>query len=399
MTEKNNITTENETGSEESVSETVTKFEEFGLNEKVLRGVFGYGFEFPSEIQRKAIPLILKGGDVIAQSQSGTGKTGAFTISVLNTIDVSKKGCQAIIVVPTRELASQIVGVCKNLGTYTGIVPVLCVGGANIYQCREQIKSAPSIAIGTPGRLIDMLQRRFISNRLLKMLVLDEADELLSISFIDQMRTIVNTLPKSAQICLFSATMPDPALEITRDFMNDPEIILVEPEQLTLEGISQFYIDVGQPKWKFETFCDIYDMISVSQSIVYVNTKNAAEELKHNLEKNHFTVSVIHSKLPPTERESIMKQFRNGSTRILISTDLLSRGIDIQQVSIVINYELPHSNNKECYIHRIGRSGRFGRKGVAINFVTKRDNYKLEELEHYYKIRMQQMPMDISALL
>ena len=304
--------------------EEVIRFEDLGLKEKVLRGVFGYGFELPSEIQRKAIPLILTKTDVIAQSQSGTGKTGTFVISVLNRIDENEKGCQAIIVVPTRELATQVVGVCKNLGSYTNINPVLCIGGTNIFECRKQIKSAPSIAIGTPGRLIDMLRRRFISTKKIKILVLDEADELLSLSFVDQMKIIVSGLPKSAQICLFSATMPDPAVEITKKFLHDPEVILIEPEKLTLEGISQFYIDVGQPKWKFETFCDIYDMISVSQSIVYVNTKNAAEELRRNLEKKNFTVSVIHSKLPPVEREKIMKEFRNGSTRILISTDLLS---------------------------------------------------------------------------
>lgn len=375
------------------------KFEELGLKESILRGIFGYGFEAPSEIQKKAIPLILAGGDVIAQSQSGTGKTGAFGISVLNAINESQKGCQAMIVVPTRELASQVVGVCKNLGSYTKITPVLCVGGTDIYKCRDQIKSSPSIAIGTPGRLIDMMRRRFVLPKQLKLLVLDEADELMSVSFIDQMKKIVEAMPKEAQICLFSATMPDGALEITKQFMNDPSIILIEPEMLTLEGISQFYIDVGQPKWKFDTFCDIYDMISVSQSIVYVNTKNAAEELSHNLEKNNFTVSVIHSKLPPEEREKIMKEFRNGTTRILISTDLLSRGIDIQQVSIVINYELPHSSNKECYIHRIGRSGRFGRKGVAINIITKRDYRKMEDLEQHYKIRMESLPMEISNLL
>lgn len=377
-----------------------TKFDDMGLREDVLRGIYGYGFETPSEIQSKAIPYIIQGKDIIAQSQSGTGKTGTFVIGALNRIDPNIKTCQAIIVVPTRELAVQIVDVCHNLGLYTGTKPVLCVGGSNIQDCRREIVNRPTIIVGTPGRIIDMIQRNYISTNAIKMLILDEADEMLSQSFAKQIRSIVETVPKDAQICLFSATMNDAALSMAKKIdMRNPVVLLIKQEELTLEGIRQYYINVDQERYKFDTFCDIYDMISISQSIVYVNSKKAADEIKHNLEKHKFTVSVIHSQLSPQERAAIMKEFRSGDTRILISTDLLSRGIDIQQVSIVINYDLPHSNNKESYIHRIGRSGRFGRKGVAINLITNRDFYKLEELERYYNTRIETMPANISHLL
>ncbi len=387
-------------GIQNSEFEEITKyssFEDMNLKDTLLRGIFSYGFEKPSAIQSKAIVPILKNNDVIAQSQSGTGKTGTFVISTLQKIDDSVTGCQAMIIAHTKELARQIHGVCSDIGKYEKVTPVLCTGGLNIYDAKNELRKGPTIVIGTPGRIIDMINRGFLSMRSLRLLILDEADEMLSPGFQNQIRQIVEEIPPSTQICIFSATLPRFVLDITKKFMNKPLQIRVKIEELTLEGIQQFYINVEKEANKFETFCDLYGNISVSQSIVYVNTKRKADWLKSNLEAMKFTISVIHSDLSPTEREKIMHEYRNGETRILISTDLLSRGIDVQQVSVVINYDMP--NNKECYLHRIGRSGRYGRKGTAINLVTDKDSWKIEELETFYQTQIDEMPINIKELL
>ena len=374
----------------------VNDFEKMNLSDNLLRGIYAYGFEKPSEIQSKAIIPIIKKRDIIAQSQSGTGKTGAFTIGTLQLIDENTDGLQAIIIAPIRELAVQINDVCSNLGQFLKKKPVLCVGGSNIQDCRRDLNKG-SIVIGCPGRIIDMMEKGYLVTKNIKVLVLDEADELLSNSFVKQIRLIVEQLPSKTQICLFSATMPPSVVELSKKFMNNPETIFVKPEQLTLEGIKQFYIDIKYENWKFDTFCDLYNVISISQSIVYVNTKKKAEWLSVNLIKKNFTVSIIRGDMEASERTAIMKDFRSGNTRILISTDLLSRGIDIQQVSVVINYDLP--NNNECYIHRIGRSGRFGRKGVAINFATTRDLWRIKELEEFYSTAIEDMPDNINDFI
>jgi translation initiation factor 4A len=377
--------------------EIVDSFDDMGLKENLLRGIYSHGFEKPSMIQSKAVVPISSGRDVLAQSQSGTGKTGAFVIGALQRIDDTKDGCQAMVVTPTRELAEQILDVCTSISQYVNVKPVLCVGGSNIYDAKKSIESGCTVVIGTPGRIIDMIERRFLSTENIKLMIMDEADEMLSNSFLQQIKIIIQNIPTTSQICLFSATLPVEVVDLTKKFMDNPQHILVKKEQLTLEGIKQFYIDVDNEKWKLDTFCDLYNIMSISQSMIYVNTKRKAESLQNLLKDRNFTVSVIHSNMSHSERSAIMKEFRNGGTRILISTDLLSRGIDIQQVSIVINYDLP--NNKECYIHRIGRSGRFGRKGVAINFATSRDTWKLDELQEFYQTKIEPMPSNIAELI
>ena len=372
-------------------------FDDMNLKEKLLRGIYGYGFEKPSLIQSKSITLISEGNDIIAQSQSGTGKTGAFTIGTLQRIDEKVNGVQAIIVAHTRELAQQIHGVCANIGQYLNVTPVLCIGGNDIKQTKTELENGPVIAIGTPGRIIDLIKRRFLSTRLLRLLVVDEADEMLSYSFQDQIKSIIKSLTDTSQICLFSATMPKEMLDVTDRFMRNPKQILIEKESLTLDGIKQFYIEVQNDLWKFETFCDLFDIISVSQTIVYVNSIKRGEELKTELKKKNFTVSLLHSNMTTIDRSAIMKEFRGGHTRILISTDLLSRGIDIQQISVVVNYDIP--KNKECYLHRIGRSGRFGRKGVAINLVSRYEERLLSEIIKHYETQMEPMPENIQTFL
>ena len=372
-------------------------FEEMGLSDSILRGVFSYGFEKPSTIQARAIVPIMSGKDVIVQSQSGTGKTGTFVISSLQQIDQRKNGCQIMIMAHTKELARQICTVCSNIGKYVKANYVLCTGGVNIHDSKKYITSRASIVVGTPGRIIDMLERRFLSLDNLKIFILDEADEMLSPGFQNQIKSIIQEAPKTSQMCIFSATLPRSTVELTRHFMKEPLQIRVKHEELTLEGIRQFYINVQRENYKFDTFCDIYSSISVCQSIVYVNKKRKADWLKERLEGLNFTISVMHSNLRADQREEIMRDYRHGKTRILISTDLLARGIDIQQVSVVINYDLP--NNKESYLHRIGRSGRFGRKGMAINFVTQNDAWKLEELERFYETKIEEMPSNFDELI
>ena len=365
-------------------------FEDMNIKEKLLRGVFAYGYEKPSYIQSKAIVPFIEGNDVIAQAQSGTGKTATFSISLLQKIDENVNETQAIVLSHTRELALQIKNVIKNLASYMNISINLSVGGTMIKNNVDELKRRPHIVIGTPGRVLDMLNKNHISKNSLRMLILDEADELLSHIFLSQIHDIFRLLPNDIQVGLYSATMTPDFFKLSNNFMRDPIKILVKNDELTLEGIRQYYIDLEKNDFKYDTLCDLYSMISVSQSIIYCNSRRIVEILNNKLTNDDFSVSMIHGDMPQTERNKIMDDFRNGVSRVLISTDLLSRGIDIQQVSIVINYDVPQSVDN--YIHRIGRSGRFGRKGVSINFVTEYDKSKIEELEKYYSTQIMPLP-------
>lgn len=375
--------------------EKITNFDDMNLKEKLLRGIYAYGFENPSEIQSKGIPLMLKGGDMIAQSQSGTGKTGTFVIATLNKIDYAYNGCQAIILVPTRELAIQVVDVCARLGSYTPVKAVLCIGGMQVEDNKRELdQHAPIVAIGTPGRIADMIHQKYIDCNYVETLVMDEADEMLSSGFQDQITEIMKSLYKGTQICLFSATLSEEILKITTQFMKNPSSILVKTQELSLEGIRQFYINARDIEGKYTALCDLFGILMINQTMIYVNSKKSADILQHRLERDKFSVSVIHSQMSAQERSDIMKDFRNGHSKVLISTDLLARGIDVQQVSIVINYEIPYIDNIDNYIHRIGRSGRFGRKGTALNLVTDREYSRLADITKYYSTTIQALPAD-----
>ena len=250
----------------------------------------------------------------------------------------------------------------------------------------SELNSITHIIIGTPGRILDMLNKNYINRKTIRMLILDEADELLSKIFVNQIYDIFKNLPTDIQVGLYSATMTDDFFKLSSQFMRDPIKILVKNDQLTLEGIRQYYIDVDKNEYKYDTLCDLYSLISMSQSLIYCNSRRIVEILTHKLSEDNFAVSSIHGDLQQNERNVIMNEFRNGVSRVLISTDLLARGIDIQQVSIVINYDIPQSI--ENYIHRIGRSGRFGRKGVAINFLTRYDTRKMTDIENHYHTRV-----------
>lgn len=382
----------------ETEFEAFDSFDKLNLKDNLLRGIYLYGFERPSRIQQQAIPIIITGKDVIAQAHSGTGKTGTFVVSVLQRINDNLAGCQAIILAHTRELAEQIYQVSKNIGNYLKVKSVLCVGGQDIQKTRnELLEDICTIVIGTPGRVVDLINKQYLNTRLIKILIIDEADEMLSFSFQPQIKTMFENLPNNSQVCIFSATLPNDVLQITSNFMSNPEKILVAKENLTLDGIKQYYINVQKDCYKFETFCDLFSMLSANQTIVYVNSIKRGEYLKNKLEEKNFTVSLIHSSMPALDRIDVMKNFRSGSTRILVSTDLLSRGIDVQQISFVVNYDFP--KNKEPYIHRIGRSGRYGRKGVAINLINSYEERQLAELAKYYKTEINPLPEDIDKLI
>ena len=372
-------------------------FEDLSLKENLLRGIYSYGFETPSAIQSKSIPVFKSGIDVIAQAQSGTGKTGAFVIGSLERIDVETKATQVIIISPTRELSKQTTEVVSELSKYMGATYLEVVGGTDVFQCRSDLDKLPQIIIGTPGRILDMINKKSIFTDKLISLIFDEADEILSYGFKETIYNIVKCIPEQCQICLFSATIPDEILELSTSFMRNPESILVKKEALTLEGITQFYINMKVSDWKYDILKDLYDTISISQCIIYFNSKNKLNEIYKCLTEENFPVSMIHGELSTEERKITMNEFKGGQTRILLSTDLLSRGIDIQQLSLVINFDLPRS--KETYIHRIGRSGRYGRKGVAINFVTERDLENLEGIKTFYNTKVEEMPQNIGDFL
>ena len=374
-----------------------TTFDTLDINDNLLRGIYSYGFENPSQIQGKAIPIINQGKDLIAQAQSGTGKTGAFLIGALNQIVPSEKETQVLILAPTHELVHQIYEVALELSKYSEITIMEVVGGTNVGECRRELDKLPQIIIGSPGRVLDMIQKNYLYTNKLKKIIFDEADETLSYGFKETIYNIVKSVPKNAQICLFSATMPDEIIELSDNFMNQPEKILVLKEALTLEGITQFYINMRISDWKYDVLKDLYDTINISQCIIYINSKNKLMEIYDNLNRDNFPVSCIHGEMTSESRKEVMKNFRSGHTRILLSTDLLSRGIDVQQLSLVINFDLPKS--KEVYIHRIGRSGRYGRKGVAINLVTERDMEHLKEIEKFYDTEIVEMPQNLEDYL
>jgi ATP-dependent RNA helicase len=375
----------------------VSTFDEMGLKEPLLRGIYGFGFEKPSAIQQRAIGQVIKGRDVIAQAQSGTGKTATFSISALQRIDTTSKEPQALILSPTRELASQIQKVVYSLGSFMNVKCHVCIGGTNIGEDTRKLEAGAQIVSGTPGRVFDMIRRRSLRTRSIKMLILDEADEMLSRGFKEQIYDVYRHLPPATQVVLVSATLPHEVLEMTTKFMNDPIRILVKRDELTLEGIKQFFVAVEKEEWKFETLCDLYDTLTITQAVIFCNTRRKVDWLTEKMRKVNFTVVAMHGAMEQSERDEIMTQFRAGDARVLITTDIWARGIDVSQVSLVINYDLP--NDRELYLHRIGRSGRFGRKGVAINFVKNDDIRILRDIEQFYSTQIDEMPMNVAELI
>ena len=381
-------------GREINIYET---FDEMGLDELLLRGIYAFGFEKPSSIQKRAIVPVTRGFDIIAQSQSGTGKTATFAIGGISLVDRTKNVPQILVLSPTRELAKQNYDVFCALSEYLDLSVQLCIGGQSVDENIRSLEKGAQVVVGTPGRVFDLLKRHVLVGNSFKSFILDEADEMLSRGFKDQIHDVFVYLPKTCQVCLFSATMPSDVLELTHKFMNEPISILIPNEELTLEGIKQFWVGVEKDVWKFETLCDIYEGLTVNQAIIYCNRKRKANWLTESLREKDFTVACIHSDMSQKERIDVIEAFKTGNERILIATDIVARGIDVQQVSLVINYDMP--KYKETYIHRIGRSGRFGRKGVAINLLVGPSDFnKLEELQTFYMTKINEMPMDLASL-
>ena len=371
-------------------------WDDFGLKTELLRGIFSFGYEKPSDIQKKAIPHILKRKDIIGQAQSGTGKTGAFTISALQLIDTSKDFTQALFILPTHELVSQT---CSVIASLTPFMPELrvktLVGGTSINDDINELKTnPPHIIVACTGRLFDMIKRRAVNISDVHLCILDEADEMLSFGFKDQIYNIFQSLSPTVQIALFSATMPEPIMKITEKFMRDPVKIIVEPEKLNLEGIQQYFVSIYDDHSKYDAFKDIYQRMTASQTIIYINSVSRVVDLYNAMTEEGFSVCHIHSNMTKPERKDVITRFREGNYRLLISSNLTARGVDIQQVNAVINFDIPKS--PETYLHRIGRSGRWGRKGIAINFVTKHDIFNMKQIERHFKIDIKELPENFS---
>lgn len=337
------------------------------LKEDLLKGIYAYGFEKPSAIQQRAIMPMKEGRDVIAQSQSGTGKTATLSIAALQIIDTAQRDVQVLIMNPTRELATQTQKVVLAIGDHMQVQAHACIGGKSVGDDIRKLENGVHIVSGTPGRVFDMIRRKALRTRNIKTLILDEADEMLNQGFKEQIYDVYRYLPPQIQVLVISATLPKEVLEMTQKFMTEPVRVLVKRDELTLEGIKQFFVAVEREEWKFDTLCDLYDTLTITQAVIFCNTKRKVDWLTDKMREANFTVSSMHGDMPQSERDAIMGEFRGGTSRVLITTDVWARGLDVSQVSLVINYDLP--NNRELYIHRIGRSGRYGRKGVVISIV------------------------------
>jgi translation initiation factor 4A len=377
------------------MTDKLNSWEDLNCDMNLLRGIYSYGFEEPSSIQKQAILPMLSKKDIIAQAQSGTGKTGAFTIGTLGQIDTSNKNIQAIILTPTRELSKQTYTVLNELGKLMkGLKVTLLVGGTSIDDDIAELKKRPQIIVGCPGRINDMVRRKRLNLGSVSVVVLDEADEMLSKGFKEQIYNIFYNLDEeNVQIALFSATMSQDLIELSKKLLRDPIKILVKSEALSLEGIGQYYVLQDADNQKMNTLKDLYNSISVSQCIIYCNSLRRVIDVFETLHEEGFPVCCLHSDQSREEREKAYTEFKSGMYRVLVSTNITARGIDIQQVSTVINYDIP--KDVHTYLHRIGRSGRWGRKGVGINFITSKDIKKLREIERYYNTEIKELTTDV----
>lgn len=395
MTEKGNFTT-NDILEEDKNYDEIVKWDDLEIDPCILRGIYAFGFEDPSPIQRKAILPMLDKKDIIAQAQSGTGKTAAFTIGALSQIDLSSNTSQVLILSPTHELTRQIATVINGIGSMmSGLRVKILVGGSSIDEDAESLKiDIPHIIVGCPGRVHDMMRRNYVDGHSFKLFIMDEADEMLSSGFKEQVYNIFQFFNRNIQVALFSATLPTHIYSITNKFMRNPVKISVTPDKLTLEGIKQYYIAINDDRDKYDNLKKLYSFITLSQCIIYSNSVKRVIDLYEAMKEDQFPVCAIHSSMDKVERDLAFTEFRTGKARVLISSNVTARGIDIQQVSTVINFDIP--KDVHTYIHRIGRSGRWGRKGTAINFITRRDISKIKEIEQYYNTQIEELPSNLT---
>jgi translation initiation factor 4A len=377
-------------------------FDSMGLSEEILRGIYGNGFEKPSGIQQRGIVPIKDGHDILAQAQSGTGKTGTFVTGALTRVDPTLKQIQVLILAPVRELAQQIhdvaVQISKYMNNKAGINVYCATGGPPLREDIRAIERGCQFLVGTPGRIYDLMNRNVLQRKNIRVLVMDEADQMLEDRFKEQVLCILEKgFPSTTQVALFSATMDKEVIEVANTMLRNPVKILMDAKDVPLDGIKQLYVELEKENWKFDVLCDLYAQLTISQALVYVNERKKADLLAEKMAQQGFPLSVIHGEMDVNERKKRMAEFRTGEVRVMISTDMLARGIDVQQVSLVINYELPVE--RENYIHRIGRAGRFGRKGVTINLIAPEDKKAKEEIEAHWKITMQLLPNDLASVM
>lgn len=374
--------------------ETV-RFDELGLMPQILRGIEEMGFEETTPIQAQAIPMVMSGIDVIGQAQTGTGKTAAFGIPLLQKTDPSYKKTQALILSPTRELAIQVAEELRNLGKYLHGVKILPVyGGQDITKQIRSLKGGVQVIVGTPGRIMDHLRRKTIRCEDVHTIVLDEADEMLNMGFREDIETILEYIPQERQTVLFSATMPKPILEITKKYQHDAVTIKVVKKELTVSNIEQYYFDVKR-KDKTDVLSRLLDYYNPKGSIVFCNTKRMVDELARELTLRGYFAEGLHGDMKQAQRDRVMANFRKGKTDILIATDVAARGLDIDDVEAVFNYDIPQDD--EYYVHRIGRTGRAGRTGKAFSFVKGKEVYKLKDIMRYCKTKIYAQPIPSSA--
>lgn len=367
------------------------RFDELGLNAKLLRGIQDMGFEEATPIQEQAIPVVLSGVDVIGQAQTGTGKTAAFAVPILERIDPSDRHLQAIVLCPTRELCIQVAGEFRKLCKYTHNIRLLPIyGGQEISKQIRSLKGGVQIVIGTPGRVMDHMRRRTLKVETIRMVVLDEADEMLNMGFREDIEEILKETPEDRQTVLFSATMPKPILEIAQTYQRDAQTIRVVKKELTVANIEQYYYEV-RPKNKDEVLARLLDMYNPKLSIVFCNTKKKVDEVACELQGRGYFAEGLHGDMKQAQRDRVMENFRKGKTEILIATDVAARGIDVDDVDIVFNYDIPQDD--EYYVHRIGRTGRAGKTGLALSFVVGKEIYKLKEIQHYCKTKVKARPI------
>lgn len=379
-----------------------SEWDELDLKEDLHRGILAYGFEKPTSIQQKAIKPIIDGNDIIGQAQSGTGKTGSFTIGCLQRIDLTSSTTQAVILSNTHILAKQTFSVVNSLSHYMdGLVTKLLIGGTSVSEDINDLRSRkPHIIIGTPGRVFDMMKRRHFETEHIRLFIMDEADEMLNKGFKEQIYEIFRYLDDKVQVALFSATMPHEILTLTDKFLRNPVKITLKAEDVTLKGIKQFYIAVSSDQEKFDCLKDLYECISASQSIIYVSSRERVTRLYNAMVSDGFAVCYVHSEMPSSDRDNTIDKFRNGEYRVMISSAMTTRGFDVQQVSTVIIFDMEtFINNLENYVHAIGRSGRFGRKGLAINFMTKQDTTVVKAIEDRYKTTIEELPSNVSDFI
>lgn len=398
-TQSQNQITEQDNEIKYDSSYEITNWDDLDISPSLLRGIYAYGFEIVSPIQKKAIKPMMMKKDIIAQAQSGTGKTATFTIGALANVDLDNKNVQIMVLSPTRELSTQTENVFKGIGgMMANLKTQNIVGGNSIDEDTKLLKNdTPHVITGCPGRIYDMMRRNSFNCKTVKLVILDEADELFSNGFKEQVYSIFQYFNSDIQVALFSATLPIYVNNIINKIMRDPVKIIVKSEQLTLEGISQYYVAVDDDQQKYATMKDLYSFISMSQCIIYANSVKRVSDLYDAMLTDGFPVCRIHSGMDKSERENAFADFRTGKYRVLISSNVTARGIDIQQVSVVINFDI--SKCVHNYLHRIGRSGRWGRKGLGINFITRRDISTIKEIETHYACEIKELPANLEKLL